>query len=420
MNGPIETTEPLYAHNTNVGAPGNYLYTMKSFFRRPSWASRGNEDATPDFYRRSGQTYADIIAATKEERERSATDPSSDHSEDGETAKCRRSSNKACVKDDDTPLCTVTGKQDQARRVSGENHPSPINPGSHGIFQQGREHSSHQASGIAFADVNNTSHHYNTLARDSEPTPDSQSADWLKEPSHSNSISDDESVSEGLDNSQKTECETSGNDKPAQNTIVQILITSEIENTKALIVHRKMSQSLREVRLAWCKRQGFTEEMQSSVFLTWKGRRLFDVTTCKSLGFNITDIRSSMADEGTMRVHMEAVTEDLFTSKRQQQQLSRMLPTSESQPDQQFADIENKKQDVLIKVVLKCPGLVDYGTRVSKKTQVSQIIASFKEAQRVPTEKQVYLLFDGDRLDPDSCLVDYDIADLDLVDVILR
>lgn len=419
MNGPIEPSESLYVHNTNVGAPGNHLYTMKSFFRRPSWASRGNEDATPDFYRRSGQTYADIIAATKEERERSATDPSSDNSEDDGPAKCGRSPNKACVRDD-TPLCTVTGKQDEAFRVSGENHSSPINAGSHSIFQQGREHSSHLASGIAFADMNNTSHHYNTLARDSEPTPDIQSADWLREPSHSNSISDDESVSEGLDNSQKSECETSGNDKPAHNTVVQILITSEIENTKALIVHRKMSQSLREVRLAWCKRQGFTEEMQSSVFLTWKDRRLFDVTTCKSLGFNITDVRSSMADEGTMRVHMEAVTEDLFTSKRRRQQLSRMLPTSESQFDQQFADMENKEQDVLIKVVLKCPGLVDYETRVSKKTQISQIIASFKEAQHVPTEKQVYLLFDGDRLDPDSCLVDYDIADLDLVDVILR
>src|SRR5699024_6561601 len=116
--------------------PGNYLYTMKSFFRRPSWASRGNENATPDFYRRSGQTYTDIIAATKEERERSAIDPSSDHSEDGRTVKCRRSSNKACVRDDDTLLYSVAGKQGQARSVSVENHSSPINPGSHNIFQQ--------------------------------------------------------------------------------------------------------------------------------------------------------------------------------------------------------------------------------------------------------------------------------------------
>ena len=75
---------------------------------------------------------------------------------------------------------------------------------------------------------------------------------------------------------------------------------------------------------------------------------------------------------------------------------------------------------MLIKIILKCPGLVDYGIRVSQETQVSHVLATFKNAQRVSAEKEVYLLFDGERLDAGSRLVDYDIADLDLVDVIVK
>lgn len=41
---------------------------MPSFFKRPTWANVGGEDSRPDFYRRSDQTYGDVISFGQGER----------------------------------------------------------------------------------------------------------------------------------------------------------------------------------------------------------------------------------------------------------------------------------------------------------------------------------------------------------------
>lgn len=407
---------------------------MRSFFRRPSWAKRGIEDSVPDFYRRSEHTYADIIAATKEARERSAIESvCDDQGADGKTSKNRRNSSQAGVRED-TPSDKISGA------ISDQNSSIRPEPCSPSVLQEERQASWHQVQRIRSIHESDTVHDHNIPASDCGPVADTQSNSQVNEhcnhPSEfapcmregTNDFSDDEPASEKtLRDNNKTEYKETRHDKSIQDdVVVQILITSEIENTKPLIVHRKASQSLREVRLAWCKRQGITEELQSSVFLTWKGRRLFDVTTCKSLGVNVVnnsdgfpDLHYPSVDDGP-RIHMEAVTHDFFTFKQRQQQLLRASSTTESQIGPDFPDIGNDERDVLMKIILRCPELDDFGTKVSQKTLVSQIISAFKDAQRIPAEKHVYLLFDGDLLDSNACLIDYDIADQDMVDVLIR
>ena len=404
---------------------------MRSFFKRPSWASRDTEDSASDFYRRSEQTYGDIIAATKEARERSATNTASDHSvENSKTTKCRRISDQVCVKDDTSSDIKIQDPgviDDQTSPLlNPENGPRDVPRGLRG----------HNSQRFPFrTELLVTS---NDAAHDREPSPHGQSAHWGhqthgRSPTRSHegyektsAVADDDPDSDDISlngGGQKIEGGASHHTDAQEDMVVQILITSEIENTKPLIVHRKISQSLREVRLAWCKRQGFSEGMQASVFLIWKGRRLFDVTTCKSLGVNTgnnsarSPIHSPLDDGQTNRVHMEAVTEDLLSLKRRQQEQSH---SAEYQNDTESSDVRPKQQDVLIKIILKCPGLVDYGIKVSQETPVSHVLATFKNAQRISADKEVYLLFDGERLDPGSRLVDYDIADLDLVDVIVK
>lgn len=415
---------------------------MRSFFKRPSWASRGTEDSTPDFYRRSEQTYSDIIAATKEERERAAINTAGDDPEENSKAnKHRRMSNQVCVKDKKSPDI-VNGEQNQdsgavddltsSAAASPENSPSDVP-------QRTREQSiSRQSSFKSEFRGGSTDAGKGLLVCGRESSPITQPA-YEENQSHGQSTirsheeCDNASVISGnsdpedplLNGTRETKGERTKHDTNAQeDAVVQILITSEIENTKPLIVHRKISQSLKEVRLAWCRRQGFTEGMQSSVFLIWKGRRLFDVTTCKSLGVNLVDksadsfAHSSFDDEKTKRIHMEAVTEDVLASKRRQKHSHVSAPedqTSSGPPDER-----DKKEESLIKVILKCPGLVDYKVKVNQETEVSRILAGYIKAQRIPTEKEVYLIFDGERLGPDSRLSDHDITDLDLVDVLVK
>ncbi|ODM22209.1 hypothetical protein SI65_03055 [Aspergillus cristatus] len=407
---------------------------MRSFFRRPSWAKRGIEDSAPDFYRHSEHTYADIIAATKEARERSAIEfANNDQVADGKASENRPTPNQVGVREG-TPSDKLSGV------ISDQNCSIRPDPGSHCVLQEEKELSSHRAQRMRSADKSDTVHNHNISAPDRGPVADTQSIGHVNEHcSHSsgfapcmhegtNNASDDESASEGTphDNNQ-TEYKATGHDKSIQYDVaVQILITSEIENTKPLIVHRKASQSLREVRLAWCKRQDLPEEMQLSVFLTWKGRRLFDVTTCKSLGVNnvndnfdgFSDFHYPSVDDGP-RIHMEAVTDDSFTFKQRQQQ-SPALSATESQAGPNPSAFGSHGRDVLMKIILRCPELDDFGAKVSQKTPVSQIISAFKDARRIPAQKRVHLLFDGDRLDPNACLLDYDIADQDMVDVLIR
>lgn len=404
---------------------------MRSFFRRPSWASRGIEDSAPDFYRRSEQTYADIIAATKEAREKSAIDfAGNDQTENGKASKCRRTSNQVCVGE-------ATSSEKVAGVISDQYSSIISDPGSHSVLQEKREDSLHQMQRMGSTNKGDTVHDYNTSALGHGPVGiqsngqvnehcDNSSSAAPSTHKDTNNVHGDEPASENADN-RKIDYQAIQRDKSVQDdVVVQILITSEIENTKPLIVHRKASQSLREVRLAWCKRQGFSEKLQSSVFLTWKGRRLFDVTTCRSLGVNavnnldgIPDFNFSSVDGGP-RVHMEAVTDDLSISKQGRRQLSQASPTTESQTGPESADTENEKRGLSMKIILRCPGLDDFGTRVSQKTRISHIISAFKDAQQIPAGKHIYLLFDGDRLDPNACLLDYDIADQDMVDVLIK
>ncbi|KAL8943652.1 MAG: hypothetical protein Q9216_000940 [Gyalolechia sp. 2 TL-2023] len=105
----------------------------------------------------------------------------------------------------------------------------------------------------------------------------------------------------------------------APDPVVSILITSRIINTSPLIVNRKVSQRLKDVRITWCQRQGFTADMTASIFLTWRGKRLFDVTTCKSLGIGVDSSgnivmkgQKDILGEEERQIHMEAMTAEIL------------------------------------------------------------------------------------------------------------
>ena len=110
---------------------------------------------------------------------------------------------------------------------------------------------------------------------------------------------------------------------PVEDQRVHILITSEIPHTKPLIVQRKISQTLKDARLAWCERQGFTEQETSTIQLYWNGVRVFDVSTCRRFN-NKPDKKSFLdteddpdAEQTELKIHMEAVSTDpLLMSRR--------------------------------------------------------------------------------------------------------
>jgi hypothetical protein len=71
------------------------------------------------------------------------------------------------------------------------------------------------------------------------------------------------------------------------NPVISIFIRPQIPGTQPLLVTRKWNQRLKEVRTAWCQRQDFVADFADTVILTWRGIRVFDVASCKSLGIEL-------------------------------------------------------------------------------------------------------------------------------------
>ena len=199
---------------------------------------------------------------------------------------------------------------------------------------------------------------------------------------------------------------------------VEILITSEIPGTKPLLVLRKLSQDLKEVRRYWCSRQQFTPAKAATVFLTWKGKRVFDVTTCQSLGIDTLEddedpFDDSSHDSNNYKVHMEAFTEELFEEQKSLEQAAERADDGDEEDN-------SEEPEKLVRIILQGPDMEDLRMRVRPETVIANIAQAVRTARNIPTDKTIHILFDGDRLDPGLAVADSEMDDMDRVDVLIK
>ncbi|KAF7597398.1 hypothetical protein BBP40_003645 [Aspergillus hancockii] len=403
---------------------------MRPFFKRPSWATRGDEDLDSDFYRRAGQTYADIIAASREARDGLTNIAGNTSTEDDGKACKRRHISPEPVSE----YLAFPVPDDDLEQNGGQIMFSPSVEACRTSPKGGGDRNGCQVlvqaptDELSVTDTSNVDHSSTGTTLNAQSTHSYPSPGIIaKIIEGKEAVTNHSGCRDARDNQHDVAARTDRYSRPTdEDAIVRILITSKIENTRPLIIHRKISQALRDVRLTWCNRQNIPKERQSSIFLTWKGRRLFDFTTCRSLG---ADLGKGPADslmhvdylqhgsKEDIRVHMEAVTEDFLMPTNDRW----ALPTSYSGWAQETAaTVDDSSECSSTRVVLKCPGFGYLNQSFSPNTQISELIAVFRDAKIIPTNREVYLVFDGDRLDPNARLTDYDMSDDDLVDVMVK
>lgn len=162
--------------------------------------------------------------------------------------------------------------------------------------------------------------------------------------------------------------------------VVQLFITSQIPDTSPLIVGRKLSQRLQEVREAWCKKQNFSPEFSATVFFTYQLRKTYDVTTCKSLGVKVDCYGKVIPDvldpfreigEHDTKIHIEAVTPELWEELKAKKTAKgrRGRPDAYSEdntPAFGGADEEQEevREEATIKLLLKAKGFKDLKVKV--------------------------------------------------------
>lgn len=173
-----------------------------------------------------------------------------------------------------------------------------------------------------------------------------------------------DSASPGVDSSGQT-----NHDRPPDPTI-ELLINSPLPNTNPLIVHRKLSQPTGAVRQAWCQKQGFTKEYTEGVFFVHRMRRVYDVTTCRSLGLDVdalgnVTMKGADGKEGVHKVLLQAVTEEAFQQMKEQKDKEAQTGHGEQVADDHGEHAAApEKEEKLVRVILKAKGQSDFKLKV--------------------------------------------------------
>jgi hypothetical protein len=147
--------------------------------------------------------------------------------------------------------------------------------------------------------------------------------------------------------------------------IVSILISSTLPNTRAIIFNRRLSQRLKDVRLVWAQKQGFSEEVVQSIILVWRGKRMFDATSCKSMGIGL-DADGNVVMKGekdflgeeNREIHMEAMTEEMFENARKEKERQAQGIESEGEDEDETFEVPEKVHK--IRIIVKGRGFEDF------------------------------------------------------------
>ncbi|WQF84948.1 Putative Ubiquitin-like domain-containing protein [Colletotrichum destructivum] len=227
------------------------------------------------------------------------------------------------------------------------------------------------------------------------------------------------------------------------NQTVNVLVTSDIPGTKERQFRFTLVKPLKILRNAWIDvqegRLGIPRADLESVFLTWRGHELYDLTTLHSLDLAGTFRRSgggSDADAGEgfrndwTNVHMQMWTRELWEEHERQEARRRRHDIGEYSDDEGPGNGGDERGGVppaveqeaekKIKVLLKTKTDEPLKTSVRPSTTVGTIMALFRKMRGLAADAPISLMFDGDELEEDMTVEDADIGDMETIEVYIR
>jgi hypothetical protein len=173
--------------------------------------------------------------------------------------------------------------------------------------------------------------------------------------------------------------------------------------------------------------------MAKKVFLTWRGNKLFNTTTSRHILRTLKAERKNSgiggldSDEDAIqsegKIEVEAVTEDILTErKRLKEKEDWLLDASHGDEGLPLGEAEESRpqKEPDVQLMLNSPGLESVALKVRPTTLISKVMAGFKKIRQVDQAKTCWLIFDGERLPPETRICDTEIEDGDVVDVQIR
>lgn len=196
--------------------------------------------------------------------------------------------------------------------------------------------------------------------------------------------------------------------------------------------HRRIEQDVGPVRRAytqWLRQKGVpvSDEMAEAIFLTWKGRRIYDSVSGLGLDWQPqgnSKARTAERGPGFTKdgVLLEAWTEEDFERHAADEDRQRSINRGEvveDGPEVEDDDDAEEADVVKIKILLKEKGRAPLGLSATMDTQVRVLIGAYRKQLKIAADREIKLLYEGDWLRPEMTVEEADIDNLCIIEVYL-
>lgn len=213
-------------------------------------------------------------------------------------------------------------------------------------------------------------------------------------------------------------------------------LSSDALHQRTFGVKRGLNQDLGLVRrgfIQWARKLGIviSEEMERDIFLTWKGRRIYDSATGVSLGWQPTaagEFPQRMDGFGRGGVLLEAWTAESFERHKADQERRRMIDRGEidgedaagDDQSEENAQEEQEPEVPKIKLSLMEKNKEPLKLTVYADTAIRILMGAYKKQRKVPDGLEIRLQFEGEWLEPNMTVGDAEIDDMCTIEVYLR
>lgn len=210
-------------------------------------------------------------------------------------------------------------------------------------------------------------------------------------------------------------------------------LSSIAQPQKYFGVKRGLTQDLGTVRqafISWMRKQDIQvpDSIEAAIFLTWKGRRIYDSASGVSLGwqpaatgeFPHTTTRVPGFDRGG--VLLEAWTEAEFAQYTADQERQRLIDRGELIEEGVAAEDDESQEPAVpkVKVLMQEKDQEPLRLTLWLDTAIRILAGAYRKQRNVPEDREIRLRYEGEWLQPDMTVAEAEIEDMCTVEVYLK
>lgn len=178
----------------------------------------------------------------------------------------------------------------------------------------------------------------------------------------------------------------------------------------------------------WLRKGGYgiSDEDEANIFLTWKRRKIYDVSTGVNLGWkpSVAESSSSSSTPGFMKggVLLEAWTQDDFDGWLAEEEKQRMMKRGdlvEEVSDEELMD-EPDDKNARIRISIKEKDQEPFKLSVYTDTEIRLLIPAIRRMKNIPSDREIKLRYEGEWLEGAGTVEEADIEDLCTVEMYVR